>query len=169
VTTVIVGPTAVGKSSLAMALARSYRRQGRDAEIVNPDSMLVYRGIDIGTAKPSAADRAEVTHHLVDILDVTETASVADFQRLAREAIADCGRRQVVPLVVGGSALYVRAIVDDFDFPGTDPDVRARWADELERVGPVALHRQLHEIPFEGAALLHSRRPARTSRSDGSG
>lgn len=154
VTTVIVGPTAVGKSSLAMALARSYRRQGREAEIVNADSMLVYRGMDIGTAKPSAADRAEVRHHLVDILDVTETASVADFQRLAREAIADCARRQVVPLVVGGSALYVRAIVDDFDFPGTDPDERARWADELERVGPVALHRQLQEIDPEAAAAI---------------
>jgi tRNA dimethylallyltransferase len=154
VTTVIVGPTAVGKSSLAMALARSYRNQGREAEIVNADSMLVYRGMDIGTAKPSAADRAEVRHHLVDLLDVTETASVADFQRLAREAIADCARRRVVPLVVGGSALYVRAIVDDFDFPGTDPDVRARWADELERVGPVALHQQLQEIDPVAAAAI---------------
>ena len=153
-TTVIVGPTAVGKSSLAMDLARSYRHHGRVAEIVNADSMLVYRGMDIGTAKPSAADRAEVRHHLVDILDVTETASVADFQRLAREAIADCARRHVVPLVVGGSALYVRAIVDDFDFPGTDPDVRARWADELERVGAVSLHRQLQEIDPEAAAAI---------------
>jgi len=155
VTTVIVGPTAVGKSSLALALAARHRASGTAAEIVNADSMLVYRGMDIGTAKPSSAEQAKVRHHLVDILDVTETATVAEFQRLARDAIADCRRRGVVPLVVGGSALYVRAIVDDFDFPGTDQAVRAELDAELLRVGPAALHQRLADRdPAAAAAIL---------------
>lgn len=140
---VLNGPTASGKSSLAVAVALRLAERGRPAEVVNADSMLVYRGMDIGTAKPTPAERCGVRHHLVDIADVTETASVADFQRLARAAIADCRARGVVPLVVGGSALYVRAIVDDFAFPATDADVRARWEAELARVGPEALHAQL--------------------------
>jgi tRNA dimethylallyltransferase len=155
VTTVIVGPTAVGKSALAMGLARRHRAGGQPAEIVNADSMLVYRGMDIGTAKPTVADRVEVPHHLVDILDVTETATVAEFQRLARDAITDCRRRGVLPIVVGGSALYVRAIVDDFDFPGTDPAVRAELESELLRVGPRSLHRRLARVdPASAAAIL---------------
>ncbi len=134
------GPTASGKSSLAVEVALELAARGRPAEIVNADSMLVYRGMDIGTAKPTVAERRGVRHHLVDILDVTETASVADLQRLARAAIADCHARGVVPIVVGGSALYLRAILDAFAFPGTDAAVRARWEAELERVGPEALH-----------------------------
>jgi tRNA dimethylallyltransferase len=134
------GPTASGKSSLAVDVALELAARGRPAEIVNADSMLVYRGMDIGTAKPTAAERRGVRHHLVDILDVTETASVADLQRLARAAIADCQARGVVPIVVGGSALYLRAILDEFVFPGTDAAVRARWEAELARVGPEALH-----------------------------
>jgi tRNA dimethylallyltransferase len=154
VTTVIVGPTAVGKSALALALAARHEAAGRPAEIVNADSMLVYRGMDIGTAKPSPADRAKVRHHLIDILDVTETATVAEFQRLAREAITDCRRRGVVPLVVGGSALYVRAIVDDFDFPGTDESVRAELDAELQHLGSVALHQRLAELDPTAAATI---------------
>lgn len=134
------GPTASGKSSLAVDVALELAARGRPAEIVNADSMLVYRGMDIGTAKPTTAERRGVRHHLVDILDVTETASVADLQRLARAAIADCQARGVVPIVVGGSALYLRAILDEFVFPGTDAAVRARWEAELARVGPEALH-----------------------------
>ena len=87
----VVGPTAAGKSGLAIALAQPLGAAGRPAEIVNADSMLVYRGMDIGTAKPTPAERAVVPHHLIDVLDVTETATVAEFQRLARNAIADCG------------------------------------------------------------------------------
>ncbi len=153
-TTVIVGPTAVGKSSLAMALARRHRAAGRQAEIINADSMLLYRGMDIGTAKPSAADRAEVRHHLIDILEITETATVAEFQRLARDAISYCRARAVVPLVVGGSALYVRAIVDDFDFPGTDPVLRAALEAELDLLGSAALHQRLTERDPAAAAVI---------------
>lgn len=151
---VLVGPTASGKSSLAVQVARRLAGAGRPAEIVNADSMLVYRGMDIGTAKPTPDERGGVPHHLIDIADVTETASVADFQQLAREVIAGCRKRGVLPIVVGGSSLYVRAIVDRFDFPGTDPVVRARWEDELDRVGPEELHRLLAEREPEAAAEI---------------
>lgn len=142
-TVVLVGPTAVGKSALAVALAARYARAGRPAEVVNADSMLVYRGMDIGTAKPDAAERAEVVHHLLDVVEVEQTASVAEFQRRARATIADCRRRGVLPIVVGGSALYVRAVVDDFTFPGTDPVLRARLESELAQLGPAVLHARL--------------------------
>jgi tRNA dimethylallyltransferase len=154
-TVVIVGPTASGKSGLAIALAERLIAAGRPAEIVNADSMLVYRGMDIGTAKPTVAERARVVHHLVDVLDVTETATVAEFQSRARAAVADCRDRGVVPIVVGGSALYIRAIVDEFEFPGTDPVVRARLEGELSCIGPEAMHARLAELdPVAAAAIL---------------
>ena len=151
---VLVGPTAVGKSALAIAVATALSRSGQPTEIVNADSMLVYRGMDIGTAKPTAAERALVRHHLLDILEITEVATVAEFQGLARAAIADCCSRGVVPLVVGGSALYIRAIVDDFQFPGTDAEVRATLTQDLQEHGPMALHRRLHSLdPIAARAI----------------
>ena len=145
----------MGKSRLAVALARRLIAAGRPAEVVNADSMLVYRGMDIGTAKPTPAERNGVVHHLIDILDVRQTATVAEFQRLARAAIEDCRRRDVVPIVVGGSALYVRAIVDDFEFPGTDPALRARLEQQLVTVGPETMHRRLREVdPYAAAQIL---------------
>jgi len=146
----VVGPTASGKSSLAVALAQ---RLG-DAEIVNADSMQLYRGMDIGTAKPSVAERAGVPHHLFDVLDVTESAAVAEFQTWARAAIADCHRRGITPIVVGGSALYVRAVLDRLDFPGTDPEVRDRWKAELAARGADALHAELAERDPAAAAQI---------------
>lgn len=151
---VLIGPTASGKSALAIDLAERLAREGRPAEIVNADSMLVYRGMDIGTAKPTADERARVPHHLVDIMDITETASVADFQRLARQVIGELRSRGVTPILVGGSSLYIRAIVDDFDFPGTDPGIRQRWNRELERIGPAALHEVLAERDPDAAAAI---------------
>lgn len=153
-TVVVVGPTAVGKSALAVRLAQRYAEREHAAEIVNADSMLLYRGMDVGTAKPSLAERGGVPHHLIDILDITQTATVAEFQTLARAAIADCQRRGAVPIVVGGSALYVRAIVDDFDFPGTDPKLRAQLESELSDQGPAALHRRLSELDAAAAAAI---------------
>ncbi|HWH98687.1 MAG TPA: tRNA (adenosine(37)-N6)-dimethylallyltransferase MiaA, partial [Propionibacteriaceae bacterium] len=150
----LVGATAVGKSSLAVELALRFAAAGRRAEVINADSMLLYRGMDIGTAKPSLAERRRVRHHLLDILDVTETSTVADFQRLARDAISDCRGRNVVPIVVGGSALYVRAIVDDFEFPGTDQALRARLESELERIGPLSLHHRLASVDPAAAATI---------------
>ena len=140
---VLNGPTASGKSDLAVRLALALGGGGRPAEVVNADSMLVYRGMDIGTAKPSPAERAGVPHHLIDILDVTESASVAQFQALARQTIAACRDRGVLPIVVGGSALYVHAVVDEFEFPGTDPELRRRFERRLDEVGAETLHAEL--------------------------
>lgn len=164
-TVVLVGPTASGKSGLAIALAERLIESGRPAEIVNADSMLVYRGMDIGTAKPTAAERERVVHHLVDVLDVTETATVAQFQARARTAIADCRARGVVPVVVGGSALYIRAIVDDFVFPGTDAAVRGRWEAELAAVGPRRLHEQLARLDPVAAAAIEPENGRRIVRA----
>jgi tRNA dimethylallyltransferase len=154
VTVVLVGATAAGKSSLAVELALRLAATGRRAEVINADSMLLYRGMDIGTAKPSVVERRGVRHHLIDVLDVTETSTVADFQRLARDAITECCTRNVVPIVVGGSALYVRAIVDDFEFPGTDPALRAQLEAELERIGAQSLHRRLAAVDPAAAATI---------------
>ncbi|QIK68446.1 tRNA (adenosine(37)-N6)-dimethylallyltransferase MiaA [Nocardioides sp. HDW12B] len=146
----VVGSTAVGKSDLALELAL---RLG--GEVVNTDAMQLYRGMDIGTAKLPPDERRGVPHHLLDVLGVTERASVAVFQREARAVIADCRARGVVPVLVGGSALYTRAVLDRFEFPGTDPAVRARWEDELERVGAPALHARLAEAdPAAALAVL---------------
>jgi tRNA dimethylallyltransferase len=153
-TVVLVGPTAAGKSALAVALAHRSRQAGQPAEVVNADSMLVYRGMDIGTAKPTEAERDGVPHHLLDVLDVTQTATVAEFQEMARAAIADCRARGVLPVVVGGSALYVRAVVDDFVFPGTDPQLRRRLETELEALGSETLHRRLGELDPAAAAVI---------------
>ncbi|KAA1376440.1 tRNA (adenosine(37)-N6)-dimethylallyltransferase MiaA [Aeromicrobium fastidiosum] len=147
----VVGPTASGKSSLALRIAQ---RLGT-AEVVNADSMQLYRGMDIGTAKPSIEERALLPHHLFDVLDVTEDASVAEFQQQARTVIADRHARGVTPVLVGGSALYVRAVLDRLDFPGTDPAVRLWWAGELERRGHEALHAELaRRDPAAAAQIL---------------
>ena len=143
----VVGATASGKSELALDLAE---RLG--GEIVNTDAMQVYRGMDIGTAKLPAGERRGIRHHLIDVLDVTAPATVAEFQRLARAAIADCRDRGVVPVLVGGSALYTRAILDVFDFPGTDPEIRAKYDAALAEAGPEELHRRLAEVDPDAAA-----------------
>lgn len=137
----IVGPTASGKTSLSLDLA-----QELGGEVVNTDAMQVYRGMDIGTAKLPPSERRGVPHHLLDTLDVREPATVAQFQAWARAAVADIRGRGATPVLVGGSALYTRAILDRFDFPGTDADVRARFETELEVVGPEALHARLRDL-----------------------
>ncbi|GAB2582455.1 tRNA (adenosine(37)-N6)-dimethylallyltransferase MiaA [Microlunatus antarcticus] len=164
-TIVIVGPTASGKSGLAVALALAYAARGQPAEVVSADSMLVYRGMDVGTAKPSARERAGVVHHLVDVLDVTQTATVAGFQSMARAAVAGCRARGVVPILVGGSALYVRAVVDAFEFPGTDPALRGRLEAELAEVGPEALHARLAERDPGAAARIEPANGRRVVRA----
>ncbi len=152
---VINGPTASGKSGLAVDAARALMARGLPAEVVNTDSMLVYRGMDIGTAKPDLAERAGVRHHLIDILEITEEASVARLQELARAAIADCRERGVIPILVGGSALYVHAIVDEFSFPATDPVIRARLEAELEQLGNAELYARLvARAPEVAAGIL---------------
>lgn len=145
----IVGPTAVGKSDLSLDLAEQL-----GGEVVNTDSMQFYRGMDIGTAKLPVDERRGVRHHLLDVLEVTEPASVAEFQSWARAAIADCRARGVVPVLVGGSALYTRAVVDRFEFPGTDPELRERLEGELTRVGAEQLHRRLADVDPEAAERI---------------
>lgn len=137
----VVGATAAGKSGLSLDLAE--RLHG---EVVNTDAMQVYRGMDIGTAKLPVAERRGIPHHLLDVLDVRESASVAQFQALARGVVEDCLARGVTPVLVGGSALYTRAVLDRFDFPGTDPAVRARFDSELAEVGAAGLHARLQEL-----------------------
>lgn len=146
----VVGPTAAGKSDLAVELAS--RLPG---EVVNADSMQVYRGMDIGTAKPTPVERRGIRHHVLDVLDVAEPATVAEFQSLARAAIDYCLGRGVLPVVVGGSALYVRAVLDRFEFPGTDPALRARLERDLAVVGARGLHERLTNVdPGAAAAIL---------------
>jgi tRNA dimethylallyltransferase len=149
---VVVGPTAAGKSGLAVDLA-----QALDGEVINADSMQLYRGMDIGTAKLTLAERQGVPHHLLDVWDVRQPANVADYQQLARAAIADITARGKRPILAGGSGLYVRAALDDLTFPGTDPDLRARLEAELDDLGPAALHTRLAAAdPAAAAAILPS-------------
>jgi tRNA dimethylallyltransferase len=145
----VVGPTASGKTDLSLDLAE---RLG--GEIVNTDAMAVYRGMDIGTAKLPVAERRGIPHHLIDTLDVSAPLTVAEFQRDARAMIADLRGRGAVPVLVGGSALYTRAILDRFEFPGTDPAVRVRLEAELAEVGAPALHRRLAETDPEAAERI---------------
>ena len=148
----VVGATASGKSTLALDLAEQL-----GGEIVNTDSMQVYRGMDVGTAKLQPDQRRGITHHLMDVLDVTEPATVAEFQGWARAVIDDCHGRGVTPVLVGGSALYTRAILDEFEFPGTDPEVRTRLEEELTRIGSTALHERLARLdPEAGEQVLPS-------------
>ncbi|GAB4066237.1 tRNA (adenosine(37)-N6)-dimethylallyltransferase MiaA [Angustibacter speluncae] len=148
----VVGATATGKSDLAVRLALAL-----GGEVVNADASQLYRGMDVGTAKLSVPQRLGVPHHLLDVLDVTDEASVAAYQCDARAAIdglADAGR---VPVLVGGSGLYVRSALEPLEFPGTDPAVRARWEERAAAVGPRALHAELAERdPAAAAAILPS-------------
>ncbi|MEV4457817.1 tRNA (adenosine(37)-N6)-dimethylallyltransferase MiaA [Microbispora sp. NPDC004025] len=148
----VVGATAAGKSDLAVELAL---RLG--GEVINTDSMQLYEGMDIGTAKLSAPERRGVPHHLLDIWPVTRTASVAEYQRLVRPLIEDLRSRGRVPVLAGGSGLYVRAAIDDLEFPGTDPDIRARLEKELAETGPAPLYERLKGLdPVAAENILPS-------------
>ncbi len=146
----VIGPTGTGKSALALDLAE---RLG--GEIVNADAMQLYRGMDIGTAKLTPAERRGIPHHQLDVLDVTQTATVARYQQAAAADVEAIAARGAVPVVVGGSMLYVQSLLDDWAFPATDPAVRARWEDRLAEVGVAALHAELaRRDPDAAAAIL---------------
>ncbi|MEV0716164.1 tRNA (adenosine(37)-N6)-dimethylallyltransferase MiaA [Asanoa sp. NPDC050611] len=146
----VVGPTAAGKSALSLALAEEL-----GGEVVNADSMQLYQGLDIGTAKLTVPERRGIPHHVLDIWPVTAPASVAEYQRLARSAISDILARGRVPLLVGGSGLYVRAVLEEFDFPGTDAALRASLEAELSSVGAGALHERLRAAdPVAASRIL---------------
>lgn len=146
---VVAGPTATGKSDLGIALARAL-----DGEVVNADAAQLHRGMDIGTAKLTVAERAGVPHHLLDVLDVTETASVAAYQRQARAVIEQLRAAGRTPVLVGGSGLYVQAVVDELEFPGTDAALRARLEAELAECGPAVLHERLARVDPAAAAII---------------
>lgn len=145
----VVGPTATGKSDLAVALAERL-----DAEIVNADSMQLYVGMDIGTAKLPIAARHGVPHHLLDVWPISKSAAVAEYQQLARAAIAEIRARGRMPILVGGSGLYLRGALDRLEFPGESPDIRARLYAELEHVGVAALHARLATLDAAAAASI---------------
>jgi tRNA dimethylallyltransferase len=156
----LVGPTASGKTEASLELAR---RLG--AEIVLIDSMTVYRGLDVGTAKPTPEERAAVPHHVVDVAEPSEPFSVARFQRMAGEALAAIGARDNPALLVGGSGLYYRAVVDGLEFPGTDPAVRAGLEAEAASLGAEALHRRLAAIDPAAAARIEPGNARRSIRA----
>ncbi|APE35966.1 tRNA (adenosine(37)-N6)-dimethylallyltransferase MiaA [Nocardia mangyaensis] len=145
----VVGPTATGKSDLALDLAERL-----DGEIVNIDAMQLYRGMDVGTAKLPPEQRRGIPHHLLDVLDVTETATVAAYQRAASAIVEDIMARGHTPVVVGGSMMYVQALLDQWDFPATDPAVRARWEALLAEGGVDAVHAALRAADPAAAATI---------------
>ena len=148
----VVGPTAAGKSDLAIGLAQAF-----GGEVVNADSMQLYRGMDIGTAKVPVVDRGGITHHLLDVWPLSKSAAVAEYQSMARAVIDEIRGRGSVPVLVGGSGLYLRGALDRLEFPGESPEIRARLSVELDEVGPAALHARLAELdPAAAAAILAS-------------
>lgn len=151
---VILGPTASGKSSLAMALATSDAGRDLGIELLSIDAMQVYRGMDIGTAKPTVSEQALVRHHLIDLVDATQAFTVAQFQIAYQHAVDDITSRSGRALLVGGTGLYVRAVVDGLTLPGQWPEVRARLDDELIAIGPEALHQRLCQLdPTAGSKM----------------
>lgn len=157
----IVGSTASGKSSVAMAAAE----QLGDVELVSIDSMQVYRGMDVGTAKPTAAERALVPHHLIDVVGADEEWTVAAFQQAYRAAIDDIGARAHRALLVGGTGLYHRAVIDDLDIPGEWPEIRRRLDAEVAESGPEALHARLVERDPDAAAKMEPTNSRRVVRA----
>lgn len=153
---VICGPTATGKSDLALEVAEAF-----DGEIINADSMQLYRGMDIGTAKLTVQERRGIPHHLLDILDVSQDASVANYQEQARAAIDDISIRGKTPILVGGTGLYIKAVLDEMNFPETDPAIRERLEQEAEEIGAAGMYLKLQTIDPEAASAIE---PANTRR-----
>jgi tRNA dimethylallyltransferase len=150
----IVGSTGTGKSELAIRIAETIRDHGSSAEIVNADAMQLYRGMDIGTAKLPTKERRGIEHHLVDVLDVTQESTAAEYQKLARAKIHEIQSNGAVPILVGGSMLYVAAVLNNFEFPVRDKDLRAQLEQQLLELGPEAMHRKLAEIDAVAASRI---------------
>jgi tRNA dimethylallyltransferase len=156
----IVGPTAVGKSSIGLEVAKAL-----DAEIVSVDSMQVYRGMDVGTDKPTPEMQARIPHHLLDVFPASHELTVSEFQSHARAAVADIAGRDRLPLLVGGSGLYFRAVVDDLRFPPRSPRLRRELEEEAEAQGAEALHARLAEVDPKAAARIETSNARRTVRA----
>jgi len=161
----VVGPTGTGKSAFSLRLAQALQDRGRSAEIVNADAMQLYRGMDIGTAKLREHERRGIPHHLLDVLDVTEESTAADYQQRARAVIEDILARGAVPILVGGSGLYVSAVIHELAFPGTDPAIRAALEAQLATEGLPALLARLERLDPSAAAAVDRRNPRRVVRA----
>lgn len=161
----VVGPTGVGKSDFGMSVATTLMSRGIPAEIVNADAMQLYQGLDVGTAKVPVGQRHGVVHHLLDVWPVSKEASVADYQILARTTISDCHDRGVVPIVVGGSGLYVSSVLYEFEFPGTDPAIRGALEHRLQVEGVDVLAEELAEKDPEAAEAIDPRNSRRIVRA----
>lgn len=156
----IVGPTGAGKTAISLAIAEQCR-----GEILNIDSMQLYKGMDIGTAKISPEETRGIPHHLFDIWDVTQTASVAEYRARAVQQAESIMTLRKRPVFVGGSMMYVQSLVDEWDFPPTDPAVRQKWERELDRVGVESLHEHLAQVDPAAATIIENNDPRRTVRA----
>ena len=161
----VVGPTGTGKSELALGLAEHLNSTGRRAEIVNTDSMQFYRGMDIGTAKLSTDERRGVTHHMIDVLDIMDESTAAEYQAQVRPLILKLQQDGVVPILAGGSMLYIAAALNTFEFPARDEKLRAELEQELEREGSHAMHRRIAELDAVAASRLDPDNPRRVVRA----
>lgn len=161
----VVGATGTGKSTLSLDIARGLADRGVTAEVINADAMQIYRGMNIGTAKLPASQRGDIRHHMIDVLDVTEEATVSWYQPAARAAIADTIARGSVPILVGGSGLYVSSVLFDFDFPAHDDDVRASLEEEAQTKGVGVLAERLRTLSPETAARIDPRNARRVIRA----
>ena len=161
----IVGPTGTGKSDLGIRLAQQIIAGGGKAEIVNADSMQFYRGMDIGTAKLSASERGGITHHMLDILEIRDESTAAEYQQQVRPLILELQAQGITPIMVGGSMLYIAAALNTFEFPERDEELRARLEVELERHGSFAMHRRLAEIDPTAASRIDPENGRRVVRA----
>jgi tRNA dimethylallyltransferase len=150
----VVGSTGTGKSELAIRIAEAMQQDGQAAEIVNADAMQLYKGMDIGTAKLPIAERRGIEHHLVDVLEVTQESTAAEYQKIARAKILEIQSRGAMPILVGGSMLYVAAVLNNFEFPVRDKDLRASLEQELLELGPNAMHQKLVDLDSSAASRI---------------
>ncbi|MEY4263248.1 MAG: hypothetical protein RLY88_956 [Actinomycetota bacterium] len=161
----VVGPTGAGKSDLGLDIAEQIINAGGKAEIVNSDSMQFYRGMDVGTAKLPLADRRGIEHHLLDWLEITDESTAAEFQQVARPKIEELQSRGVTPILVGGSMLYVAAVLNLFEFPERDADLRQQLEAQLEELGPHEMHRKLRALDPIAASRIVPENGRRTVRA----
>jgi tRNA dimethylallyltransferase len=161
----IVGPTGSGKSGLAIRVALELAKAGIKAEIVNADSMQFYRGMDIGTAKVPVAERAGIEHHMLDWLDISEENTAARYQVEARKVISDLIEQGILPIVVGGSMLYIAALINTFEFPGRDEALRAQLEQDVIDLGPAAMHKRLELLDETAASRIEPQNGRRIVRA----
>jgi tRNA dimethylallyltransferase len=161
----VVGPTGAGKSDLGLAIVEQIIAAGGKAEIVNSDSMQFYRGMDIGTAKLSVPERRGVAHHLIDWLDITDESTAAEYQAVARPLISDLQAKGITPVLVGGSMLYIAAVLNNFEFPARDAELRLQLEADLEEHGPHEMHRRLKALDPVAASRITPENGRRSVRA----